>query len=148
MRYFEDITIGEVHQLGPRSITLEDSLRFCEEFDRLPVHLDSEQASQSIYGELIASGLHTLSLTASIVVDGFMAGTSRTGASGMQSVRWHRPVTLPNELRVTVTVLDKSPPKAGKAFGVVTCELATTGQDGALIMSATVDYLLSIAPVA
>lgn len=146
MRYFEDIMTGEVHQLGPRSITLEDSLRFCEEFDRLPFHLDSQQASESIYGELIASGLHTLALTASIVVDGLMSQTSMTGASGMENVRWHRPVTLPNELCVTVTVLDKSPPKPGKPFGVVTCELETIGQGGALMMTAVVDYLLAVRP--
>ncbi|UAW98354.1 hypothetical protein KEM63_16545 [Halopseudomonas nanhaiensis] len=146
MRYFEDIAPGEVHQLGPRAITLDDSLRFCEEFDRLPFHLDSDQARQSIYGELIASGLHTLSLTASIVVDGFMSQTSMTGASGMRNVRWHRPVTLPNELQVNVTVLDKSPPKPGKHFGVVTCRLETTGQDGVLVMSATVDYLVGNEP--
>lgn len=144
MRYFEDITTGEVHQLGPRPITLEDSLRFCEEFDRLPFHLDSHQARESIYGELIASGLHTLALTASIVVGGVMSQTSMTGASGMQNVRWHRPVTLPNELSVMVTVLDKSAPKVGKPFGVVTCMLETTGRDGALFMSATVDYLLGV----
>ena len=144
MRYFDDIAIGENYRLGPRAITLEDSLRFCAEFDRLPFHLDSDQASQSTYGELIASGLHTLSLTASIVVDGLMSQTSMTGASGMQNVRWHRPVTLPNELCVTVTVLDKSPPRMGKHFGVVTCRLETTGQDGALVMSTTVDYLLGV----
>lgn len=29
MRYFDDIAIGENYRLGPRAITLEDSLRFC-----------------------------------------------------------------------------------------------------------------------
>lgn len=142
MRYFEEIRLGEVQTLGPRQITLEDSLRFCNEFDRLPVHLDQEHATQSMYGQLIASGLHTLSLTASIVVDGFLVHTSMTGASGMENVRWHRPVTLPNQLSVRVTVVKKSPPKAGKGYGVLRCKLETFGQDGSLVMSATVDYLL------
>ena len=48
MRYFEEIRLGEVQTLGPRQITLEDSLRFCNEFDRLPVHLDQEHATQSM----------------------------------------------------------------------------------------------------
>lgn len=144
MRYFEEIQLGEIQTLGPRQITLEDSLRFCNEFDRLPVHLDQTHAAQSMYGQLIASGLHTLSLTASIVVDGFLVHTSMTGASGMESVRWHRPVTLPNQLSVRVTVIEKSPPKAGKDYGVLRCKLETLGEDGALVMSATVDYLLRV----
>lgn len=144
MKYFDDIRLGEVLMLGPREITMEDSIRFCREFDRLPVHLDQAHAKQSMYGQLIASGLHTLSLTASIVVDGFLVHTSMTGASGMESVRWHRPVTLPNLLSVRVTVLEKSPPKAGKGYGVVKCKLETLGQDDGLVMSATVDYLLGV----
>ena len=144
LKYFQDIQPGEVITLGPRPLTEEDSLRFCNEFDRLPFHLDPAQAKNSIYGQLIASGLHTLSLTASIVVDGFLVHTSMTGASGMESVRWHRPVTLPNQLSVRVTVLETKPPIPGKRYGVVKCMLETLGQDGDLVMSATVDYLLKI----
>lgn len=144
MRYFDDILPGEVLTLGPRQITEADSLRFCNEFDRLPVHLDPVQAESSIYGQLIASGLHTLSLTASIVVDGFLANTSMTGASGMEGVRWHRPVTLPNLLSVRVSVLEKNPPKPGKSYGVVKCKLETWAQDDELVMTATVDYLLKV----
>ncbi len=44
MRYYEDIRLGEVLTLGPRDITERDSLRFCQEFDRLPVHLDKAHA--------------------------------------------------------------------------------------------------------
>ncbi|MEY4764445.1 MAG: hypothetical protein RI907_1118 [Pseudomonadota bacterium] len=142
-RDFHDITIGETHALGPRPITEADSLRFCQEFDRLPFHLDPDKAKASMFGELIASGLHTLSLTASMVVDGFIGHTTMTGASDMAAVRWHRPVTLPNALRVQVTVVGTSPPKPGKRFGVVTCKLETYTQDQALAMSATVNYLLT-----
>lgn len=144
MRYFADILPGETFTLGPREITEADSLRFCHEFDRLPIHLDPAHASQSIYGELIASGLHTLSLTASIVVDGFLKHTSMTGASGMEQVRWHRPVTLPNQLSVKVTILSTSPPQPGKAFGVISCKLETTDLKEQLVMSATVNYLLGL----
>ena len=144
MRYFDDISLAEVVTLGPRQLTEEDSLRFCNEFDRLPVHLDPVQAEKSIYGQLIASGLHTLSLTASIVVDGFLVHTSMTGASGMEGVRWHRPVTLPNSLSVRVSVLEMKPPMLGKSYGVVKCKLETSDQSDELVMSATVDYLLEV----
>jgi len=62
----------------------------------------------------------------------------------MESVRWHRPVTLPNQLSVRVTVLETKPPIPGKRYGVVKCKLETSGQDGRLVMSATVDYLLEV----
>ena len=69
-----------------------------------------------------------------------------TGASGMESVRWHRPVTLPNVLSVRVSVLEIHPPKPGKSYGVVKCSLETLAQDDELVMTATVDYLLEIKP--
>ena len=141
MQYFEDIDVGFVTILGPRTITLDDSIRFCSEFDKLPIHLDSEFAKNSMYGGLIASGLHTLSVSASIVVDGFLVGTSMTGASGMNDVRWFRPVMLPNNISVRFSVLDKLQPKPGRNFGSIKCKLESLNSDNDVVMCADVNYL-------
>jgi acyl dehydratase len=139
--HFEDISDSFVRTLGPRALTLEDSLRFSGEFDRLPIHLDAEAAKQSIYGSLIASGLHTLSLTASIVVDEFLSRTAMTGASGMTDVRWLAPVRPPELLTVRITVREKLPPKPGRDFGTIKMALETFNRANDKVMSATVSYL-------
>tara|TARA_R110001592_G_scaffold19231_15_gene79135 strand:+ start:6327 stop:6458 length:132 start_codon:yes stop_codon:yes gene_type:complete len=41
-------------------------------------------------------------------------------------------------------VLEKKPPIPGKRYGVVKCRIETLGQDGDLVMPATVDYLLEV----
>lgn len=146
MQYFEDIRIDTIMTLGPRALDLEDSQNFCRKFDNLPIHMDAKLAEQSIYGGLIASGLHTLSLSASIVVDGFLADTSMTGASCMSNVRWLKPVTLPNQLSVRFSAIKKTPPKAGRNFGTVLCLLETLDSDNDLVMTAEVNYLFHCRP--
>ncbi len=139
--HFEDISDSPRDLLGPRDLTLEDSLRFCREFDRLPIHLEETAARNSIYGSLIASGLHTLSLTASIVVDEFLAGTAMTGASGMSDVRWFSPVYPPEKLSVRLFVRERVPPKPGRSFGTVKMQLVTLNRAHEKVMEATVSYL-------
>lgn len=75
------------------------------------------------------------------MVDGFLTGSSMTGASGMSEVRWLCPVSVPNQLSVRLTVLEERDPKPGKSFGTVVCLLETLLRDGGVAMSAKVQYL-------
>jgi acyl dehydratase len=139
--FFEDIPTSLSLTLGPRALTTEDSLRFCKEFDRLPIHLDQNAASASIYGGIIASGLHTLSLTASIVADEFLCHTMMTGASGLTDVRWYLPVHPPESISVRIVVREKIPPRPGRSFGTIRIELETYNAAEEKVMSAIVSYL-------
>jgi acyl dehydratase len=139
--HFEDIGETLTRRLGPRALTLEDSLIFSTKFDRLPIHLDEIAAKESIYGSLIASGLHTLSLTASIVVDEFLIQTAMMGASGMTDVRWFAPVRPPDNLSVRIAVREKIPPRPGRPFGTIKIELETLNIKNEKVMSALVSYL-------
>lgn len=139
--HYEDIAADFAVTLGPRPLTLDDSLRFCGEFDRLPIHLDAEAAAGSIYGGLIASGLHTLSLSAALVVDGFLRDTTMTGASGMSEVRWFAPVRPPAQISVRLSVLEKIGPKPGRDFGTIRMQLEAFSGGEQKVMSAVVAYL-------
>ncbi len=57
-RYFEDLKVGEVIQLGERKLSKDDIISFAKQFDPLPFHLDEEVAKKNLYlaGLLQADG--------------------------------------------------------------------------------------------
>jgi acyl dehydratase len=94
--YFEDFYPGQEIDLGTRSVTEEEIVAFARMFDPQPFHIDREQAAQSIYGGVIASGWHTCSMMMRMVVDAMTSDSSSMGSPGVDKVRWLLPVR-PND---------------------------------------------------
>ena len=59
MKYFEDIGVGEISDIGRHIFTAEDIKGFAARFDPQPFHLDEAAAARSHFGRLCASGWHT-----------------------------------------------------------------------------------------
>ena len=57
-RWFEDYVPGAVHDLGSVVVDEQEVIAFARQFDPQPFHLDKERAEESVFGGLIASGLH------------------------------------------------------------------------------------------
>ncbi|HYM02791.1 MAG TPA: MaoC/PaaZ C-terminal domain-containing protein, partial [Stellaceae bacterium] len=51
-RYFEDFRVGEVIELGSRSLSEESIIGFAREYDPQPFHTDPEAAKHSVFGGL------------------------------------------------------------------------------------------------
>jgi acyl dehydratase len=142
-RYFEDFAVDDTYQFGPRLVTKDAILRFAGEFDRLPFHVDEDAAKDTIYGGLIASGLHTVCVAASIVVDELLLRSSMTGSAGMTDVRWLRPVRPGDELAVNLKVAETEPLRRKASIGRVRCALTVTNQHDETVVTALVDYLFT-----
>ena len=61
-RYFEDLAIGEVRESSSRTLTRDEMLAFASQYDPQYFHADAEAAKGSTFGELIASGIHTMAI--------------------------------------------------------------------------------------
>lgn len=61
-RYFEDLKTGEQRESAPRLVTKGEMLDFAREYDPQYFHADEEAARQSIFGEVVASGIHTMAI--------------------------------------------------------------------------------------
>ena len=61
-RCFEDLAVGEVRRSAPRIVSEEDILAFARQWDPQWFHSDTELARGSIFGEVVASGIHILAL--------------------------------------------------------------------------------------
>ena len=68
-RYWEDLTEGERFTCRPVAFDREGIVAFGKEYDPLPFHVDGEAARRSIFGDVIASALHTVSACTRVVVE-------------------------------------------------------------------------------
>lgn len=140
MKYFEDMSVGETRTLGPRTIELASMLAFAGEFDRQPFHIDEAAAKESIHQGLIASGIHTLALTTSLIVDQYLGGTAMVAGLGIDQLRFLRPVRPGDCLSVDVQVDSATLHPRRDRMGIVRLAVTTKNQNGQAVMSCAVDY--------
>lgn len=78
-------------------------------------------AKESIYGGLIASGWHTALRTMRLMVDELLSKTAAQGSSGVENIRFLKPVRAGERLTARYTVLVAEPsakrPTRGKILG-------------------------------
>jgi acyl dehydratase len=68
-RYWEDLTDGERFTCRPVTFDREGIVAFGKEYDPLPFHVGGEASRRSIFGDVIASALHTMSCCTRVVVE-------------------------------------------------------------------------------
>jgi acyl dehydratase len=118
---------GESH--GTYEVTAAEIVDFAERYDPQWFHTDPDRAADSIYGDLIASGWHTASMSMRLFVDGFLADTATLGAKGLDRLRWPRPVVPGDALTVHSTIHGVTDDR--EDHGVVRWGVETTANDGA-----------------
>lgn len=61
-RTFEDLAVGERRRSAERQVSQEEMLDFARRYDPQWFHTDPQAATQSVFGEVVASGIHVLAL--------------------------------------------------------------------------------------
>ncbi len=120
--YFEDLELGATYEVGSYTVTKQEIITFAEQFDPQPFHIDEEAAKESMFGELVASGLHTLCLSVRLFVTEFVNrddGLANMGGIGMDDLRWHEPVTPGDTLTLRISVIEKTPSSSRSDRGYV-----------------------------
>lgn len=126
--YFEDLTVGDRYEAGEYTIEKDEIITFAEQFDPQPFHIDEEAAKDSMFGELVASGLHTLCLSVRLFITEFVNaenGLENMGGIGMDDLRWHEPVRPGDTLRIELEVAEKTPSESRDDRGYVEFERRT-----------------------
>lgn len=140
---FEDFTLGAVFETEGVTVTEDAMLGFAFQYDPQPFHIDTQAASRSPYGGLIASGFQTLALTFRLFRDtGTLTGFSM-GEAGADELRWLRPVRPGDTLRVKVAVAGLLPSRRPDR-GMVRLAYTTFNQHGEAVMAVTVNHLIAL----
>ena len=111
MRYYEDLKTGSEFEVGTFTLKRDEIVDFAKRFDPQPFHLNDQAANESMFGELIASGLHTLCVATRVFTEQFLQadnGVALRGGTGIDQLRWHKPVTPGEDLSLSVEIWEKS----------------------------------------
>ena len=137
MIYFDDIEVGDRHELGSYSFTPDEIKRFARKFDPQPFHLDDEAARRSHFGGLVASGWHTASIFMKLqsrMINEVGADIRKSGPSpGYRNLRWLKPVFAGDTLTYSTEVVRRRELASRPHWGIVFSHITAINQRGELV---------------
>ena len=138
--YFEDFTIGRQFVTDSRTVTAEDIIAFGRDFAPLPYHTDPEAAKDYMFGELVAAGFHTCSVSFGLFIE---AGVF----SACAKLRWKKPVRPGDTLQVTATVTEASPARDDSGRNLIKLLFETKNQNGEVVLEMHTLHFVRSRPV-
>jgi acyl dehydratase len=146
MHFFEDIRIGETHEIGRHTFTADGIKRFAARYDPQPFHLDEAAAARSHFGALCASGWHTAAVCMRMLVarkDRVVAELAARGekvatwgpSPGFRELKWLKPVYAGDTITYATEPVEKRESKSRPGWGLLFSRNTGTNQRGELVYS-------------
>jgi acyl dehydratase len=133
--HYEDLSVGQVFTTGTLRVTADEMKAFARQFDPQPFHLDEAAAQKTMFGGLAASGWHTAALLMRLIVESGPPIAGGIVGSGIDELRWLRPVRPGDELHGTCEVVEMRPSASRPTQGWVRMRNTALAQDGVAVMS-------------
>ena len=128
--WYNDYETGHVFEFGNVTMVEEEIIDFATKYDPQPFHIDKSAAAAGMYGGIIASGWHTVSVCMRIIVDNMMGPDSGSlGSPGLSEVSWPKPVRPGDTLRLRAEILEKIPSKSKRDRGFWRVRFAALNQN-------------------
>jgi acyl dehydratase len=144
-RYYEDLVIGEVRESSTRTVTLEELVEFAARYDPQYFHADPVAAKESIFGELIASGIHSAALWRAL--DHEISGDIHWICGvAWEDVRWPNPVRAGDCLRARAEALAKRPSGKDPSRGIVEYRYTLLNQHNDTVFTCRSINLVALKP--
>jgi len=135
-RYLEDFTPGQVIASDEwYEITPEKIRDFAAEYDPQPIHLEPAEAKASMFGGIIASGWHSLSVTMRLMVRSDIFGGAPVVGVGVDNLRYLQPVRAGDRLTARAEVLGTRPSSRHPERGYLVLRITTTRQDDVPVLT-------------
>lgn len=127
-RYFEDWQVGDSFETRGITVTESQIVDFALLYDPQSMHIDKTVAAEGMFGELIASGFHTLSISFRLFYDmGYVVHSNIIGL-GLDEVRWTAPVRAGDTLRCRVAITALTPSRSKPDRGTMSFKATTLNQ--------------------
>jgi acyl dehydratase len=136
-RYLEDLQPGQRFGSGRWTVDEAQIREFATRFDPQPFHLDPEAAKRSLFGELVASGWHSMAITMRLIVEGEMKLAGGFIGHGVESLQWPRPVRPGDTLRAESEVLEVRPSRSKPDRGTARVRTTSFNQDDEPVLVVT-----------
>jgi acyl dehydratase len=144
-RYYGDLRVGEVRESCAQQVTLEEILDFARRYDPQYFHADPQAALGSVFGGIIASGIHTLAIWRRLdhEISGDVAWIC---GIAWEDVRWPNPVRPGDALRARAECLAMRPSDSDPRRGVVEYRYTLLNQRDALAFTCRSINLVQVGP--
>lgn len=144
MRHFEDIEVGETLEVGRHVVSREEIIRFAEQWDPQPFHIDEQAARASVFGGLSASSCHTYSISSLI----FARSKTRSKAAAMLGMKMNFPTAVRpgDELTLHETCLDKRVSRSRPGYGIIKSRSRLVNARGEEVMVSQSSFLVERRP--
>lgn len=138
----DELTPGTSFDLGGFVLTREEVLDFARKFDPQPFHLDDVAARDSLFGRLVASGLHTFSAAVGHLIRSGLLARVNLGAGGAE-ITWSAPLDPDTPVTMRVTVEENRPSRSRPEMAVVTLSyVVATAQDGTVVLKVRAPHFM------
>ncbi|WP_254274438.1 MaoC family dehydratase [Haloarcula marina] len=134
MRFYEDISVGDVRHSDEYHLSKDEIIEFGEKYDPQPFHTDEAAAEDSVFGGLVASGWQTAAICMRLHVQS-SENTATQAGLGVDDLRWERPFRPGDSLRLRSEIVDKRPSDSDPGRGVVRTRHEGRNQHDELVIS-------------
>jgi acyl dehydratase len=134
--YLDDLYVGQRFTSATRTLDWQTMLRFAQEWDPQPFHLDEAAARNSFFAGLAGSGWFTAAVTMRLLVDGGLplaCGIIGTGGE----LLWTKPTRPGDTLHVETEILEIVPSRSKPDRGMVLVRCITMNQNSETVQSFT-----------
>lgn len=145
--YFEDLAVGQTYATTSVSVSAEEIMAFGRQFDPQPFHTDVEAARNGPFGELVASGWHTASLTMRLIIGGELKFAGGAVGRGVDNIEWPRPVKAGDALRAENEVIETRALKSRTTHGVIKLRTTTRNQHDEIVQTMVATILVQRRPI-
>ncbi len=146
MKFFEDIRVGDVYDVGRYTFTADNIKAFARRFDPQPFHVDEIAAERSHFGALCASGWHTALAWMRLMIDyrrrmdEAMQARGETVAGigpalGFRDLKWLRPVYVGDTVAYKSEVIETRLSESRSHAGLMTFRSTGVNQKGEPVIS-------------
>jgi len=136
-RYLDDFTVGQTFKSRAATMTESEIVDFALKFDPQPMHLDVHGAQESGFGNIIASGFHTMSMAFRLWTDlGLYVDTNVAGLA-LEDVAWKGPVFPGDTIRCIFTVKELTPSRSKPDRGVMKVAFDVRNQKDETVLTYT-----------
>jgi acyl dehydratase len=135
--FFEDFAVGQRYETAGITVSEADIIAFARQFDPQYFHLDPAAAAKSAFGGLVASGLHTLSLTMRLFFELNLWERAIIGSPGLEHVRWLLPLRPGDTMHTQVEISAVKQSRSKPDRGVVSTAHRAINQHDQVIFTAT-----------
>ncbi len=146
MKFFEDIRVGDVFEVGRHTFTADEIKAFAGRFDPQPFHLDEAAAARSHFGALCASGWHTAAAWMRLMVDyrrradEAMAARGEAVAGsgpalGFRELKWLKPVYVRDTVAYKTEVVEMRPSNSRPHVGLVGFRTTGVNEKGEAVIT-------------